>query len=131
MIDSYCPSTSDLFRTSHTKEEASHIETCPRCQALLSLRDERFDREEEPSVAFSLDAPSVSQGDVALIAAPDSDELLLAVVVRESDDAVTIVPLSEETTYAAEWDLLIPKDVLGYRVIAESWNRGRVFPEQV
>src|SRR4051794_24146032 len=98
MIDSSCPSTTDLFSNSHTKEQASHIETCPRCQALLSLRDERVDlAQEEPSVAFSLDAPSVSQGDVALIAAPDSDELLLAVVVRESDDALTIVPLSEET----------------------------------
>jgi hypothetical protein len=132
MISTSCPSASDLFRNSHTKEQASHIETCPRCQALLALRDDRFDLEqEEPSVAFSLGAPSVSQGDVALVAAPDSDELLLAVVVREGEDAVTIVPLSDETTNAAEWDLLIPKDVLGYQVIAESWNRGRVFPEQV
>src|SRR3954464_15801723 len=132
MIDSSCPSSSDLFSNSHTNEQASHIKTCPRCQALLALRDERFDLvQEEPSVAFSLNAPSLSQGDVALVAAPDSDEFLLAVVVRESDDAVTIVPLSEETTNAAEWDLLIPKDVLSYQVIAESWNRGRVFPEQV
>src|ERR1043165_8131465 len=99
MISSSCPSTSDLFSNSHTQEQASHIASCPRCQALLAFRNERFDLEqEEPSVAFSLDAPSVSQGDVALVAAPDTDELLLAVVVRESGDAVTIVPLSEETT---------------------------------
>ncbi|MGH7484679.1 MAG: hypothetical protein ACREMY_03615 [bacterium] len=51
--------------------------------------------------------------------------------MRETDDAVTIVPLSEETDKAAEWDLFTPRDLLGYEVVAETWNRGRVLPEQI
>lgn len=133
MNSSSCPSLSDLFSKHPSEDIEAHLAGCARCQALLSLREERLPllAENEPRSALSLDRPGLAPGDVALVAAPDANELLPAVVLRETEDAVTIIPLSEETQMASEWDLYLPRDLLGYEVIAEAWNRGRVLPEQV
>jgi hypothetical protein len=32
---------------------------------------------------------------------------------------------------AGDWDMFLARDVLGYQVIAETWNHGRVLPEQI
>ncbi|MHB1569342.1 MAG: hypothetical protein ACYC0H_09065 [Solirubrobacteraceae bacterium] len=47
------------------------------------------------------------------------EELLLAVIIATGPEAATVVPLSTDTNQATEWDLLLPTQTLGYRVIAQ------------
>jgi hypothetical protein len=58
---------------------------------------------------------------------PVSDqELLLAVVIEVSGNDATVVPLSTELAQATEWDLIVPRYVLGYETIAQVKLTGSV-----
>lgn len=59
------------------------------------------------------------------------DELLPAVVLADSEDAVTVAPVSDRVELATEWDLLVPVRVLGYEAITEVWNYGSILAEQL
>ena len=50
---------------------------------------------------------------------------------RVSEEALTIVPISGDAHVATEWDLLLPRELLGYPAMAQVWNFGTVLPEQV
>ena len=69
-------------------------------------------------------------GAVGLIGGAVDGGLLAVVAIATSDDAVSVVPLSPSVEQAAEWDLEVPVDALGYRAIAEVWNYGTILPEQ-
>jgi hypothetical protein len=81
------------------------------------------------SVASS--APEVAAGSIVLLSDLKGDELLPAIVRRLSDDAVTVVPVSAAVHLATEWDLLLPRELLGYEAMATVWNFGRALPEQI
>ncbi|MEX2105829.1 MAG: hypothetical protein WD810_02920 [Solirubrobacterales bacterium] len=71
---------------------------------------------------------------VALRDGNGEGELMLAAVLATGDDgALQVAPLTRETSEAAEWDLILdPEDgPLGYAVIAEVWNHGRVNSAQL
>jgi hypothetical protein len=68
---------------------------------------------------------------VILVGEPAGDELLPAIVRRVAEEVLTIVPISDDPHLATEWDLLLPRELLGYPAIAQVWNFGTVLPEQV
>ncbi len=132
MSDARCPALSDLFAAPQAREVAEHVGGCPRCQALLASVEERVQPEEQTGDQARLrSAPEPEPGTVVLVAAPDSDEHLVAVVAKVGEDAVTVVPLSEQVELATDWDLLLEKDPVGYATMAEVWNYGSVLPEQL
>jgi hypothetical protein len=99
---------------------------------LLASVDERVQPERQTSdQAQKGPAVEPEPGTVVLIAAPGSDEHLVAIVAKVGDDAVTVVPLSEGVELATDWDLLLERDLLGYATMAEIWNYGSVLPEQL
>jgi len=61
---------------------------------------------------------------------PDK-EFLVAVVSAVADDAITIVPLSAESRFATEWDLMIPSIALGYDAVAQVKLAGTIVPRQL
>ncbi len=73
----------------------------------------------------------VAAGSVVLLSDFGGDELLPAVVRRVTDDAVTVVPVSDEVQLATEWDLLLRPELLGYAAMARVWNFGTVLAEQI
>lgn len=132
MSDARCPALSDLFAAPQAREVAEHVGGCPRCQALLASVEERVQPEEQTGDQARLrSAPEPEPGTVVVVGAPDSDEHLVAVVAKVGEDAVTIVPLSEQVELATDWDLLLEKDPVGYATMAEIWNYGSVLPEQL
>lgn len=77
------------------------------------------------------DRPRFEPGDVVLLREDRSEELLPALVRREVEEGLTVIPLSADISSATEWDLLLPSDLLGYRAVAQVWNYGSVLEEQV
>ncbi len=78
-----------------------------------------------------LQRAAVVAGSVVLLSDLESDELLVAVVRRASEEDLTVVPVSADVQFASEWDLLLPRDLLGYTAMAQVWNFGTVLPEQI
>jgi hypothetical protein len=80
------------------------------------------DRATSPGEVWSVRATS-AQG---------HEQLLLAVIAAPaSEDAVAVIPLSEDSRMATEWDLVIPAEVLGYTVLAQAKLTGTVAPDQL
>ena len=152
MNSSPCPSILELFFEPPSKAVAAHLTTCRRCSALVSgragmtdsavheaqMREATSQSTGEPSEpdqqrTFTSDwsREELPAGTVVLLDTPESEFLLSAVVVRDADDGLNVIPLSDEVSLASEWDVRLPSDILGYPVIAEVWNHGRVLPEQV
>jgi len=59
------------------------------------------------------------------------EEALLAVIIATSGNDTTIVPLSTEPLHATEWDLTIPREVLGYPAIVQVRLAGNVAASQL
>jgi hypothetical protein len=68
---------------------------------------------------------------VVLAADDDGSELRPAIVVAETEDGLAVVPVTADVAMAAEWDVVLPTELLGYRAVAEVWNYGTILPEQV
>jgi hypothetical protein len=147
-----CPSVTELAEYvegssgSATSEIAAHIERCERCRAVVTrLRD-----------ADIADAPSLSVGDLAVVAVPQRrtpetwaagqiaalasayapDTRLLGVVIDPfagTGGFMEVAPISTETGYASAEDVIVPAQAatLGYDVIVELWNHGTVLHSQV
>jgi hypothetical protein len=79
--------------------------------------------------------PAANPGDVWSVRATGAgghEQLLLAVIAGPvSGDAIAVIPLSEDSRVATEWDLVIPAEVLGYTVVAQAKLTGTVAPEQL
>jgi transcriptional regulator with XRE-family HTH domain len=140
-------------------ELAEHVERCRRCRALvLILREGRraqpatADRsegaisEERPAAIEDAgrddregDRPELDEGAVVVASSRDAPgELLVAIVLDTTSAAASfgslvVAPISAETRYAGEWDLLFDADQtpLGYPLIVELWNHGTLLREQV
>jgi hypothetical protein len=60
------------------------------------------------------------------------EPLLLAVIAAPAtQNTVTVIPLSDDPRLATEWDLIIPREVLGYPALAQAKLAGTVGPEQL
>jgi hypothetical protein len=70
-------------------------------------------------------------GSVYAIHGPLTDEYLLGALVDWDEEEAVVVPVSHETRFATNWDLLLEEHLLGYRAIAEVWNHGTVLVEQL
>jgi len=86
--------------------------------------------DKDPAPARDL-SPERTLGSVYAIHGPLSDEYLLGALVDWDDEEAIVVPVSHETHFATNWDLLLEEQLLGYRAMAEVWNHGTVLVEQL
>lgn len=128
-----CPALIDLNASELGPEIEAHLAICRRCQALRAT----LPIQEGESAPYSMPSstreirrrPSV--GDFGLVTTfDDSDNLVVFVASVRNGEAV-VVPISDETRFATEWDLLLDENLLGYPAMAEAWNHGVVFVEQL
>lgn len=131
-----CPSLDSLFAADEADEELrEHLAMCRRCRALRRhLEPTEITDVAEPlkkvPVQMELSAePTV--GSVYAIHGPLSDEYLLGALVDWDDEEAVVVPISDETRFATNWDLLLDQQLLGYQAMAEVWNHGTVLIEQL
>jgi hypothetical protein len=59
------------------------------------------------------------------------EKALLAVIIAAGGNDAAIVPLSNEPRHATEWDLTLPREVLGYPAIAQVKLAGKVAASQL
>ena len=52
----------------------------------------------------------------------DAGELRPAIVVAVSEDGLAVVPVTAEVAMAAEWDVVLPTQLLGYDAVADQWR---------
>lgn len=135
-----CPSMAELLDDEPRALE--HARGCRRCQAILALAGEG---EEEGTVALpSFEAAPLPDrqplaerrvGELVSVGAGavGGPLLLAAVLARVGEGSLEVAPLSGEVAAAGEWDLILAGEdgPLGYPVIAEVWNHGRVAEAQV
>lgn len=133
-----CPSVVELLDAANTAAWASHIADCARCQALIrhASADNELGQDSPTGNTYphwnSSDLKADPEpGDVVSIFAPDSEVFLLGAVIRVIDGDALVAPISDETRYAAEWDLIVSQDVLGYEAIVELWNATSILVEQL
>lgn len=143
-----CPSIYELTTTPLEDDQQlhAHVNECLRCRTLLATwEDAQADAGANgeappwpmPDGAFQFDGvledPSAppAVGAVHVVGAPDSDRFLVAVVSGIDDASVTVLPVSAETWLAADEDVLLRAEVLGYPAMVERWNRVDVLVEQV
>jgi len=134
-----CPAIGDLLAPSRSDVIQRHIASCPRCQLLLATRPDESP-ETKSSIEFAGDEaiqptsappPTLKTGSVARFQVQGLNEALVAAVVDAEEDDLVVAPITAETQMAAEWDLLLPRAVLGYEAIVEVWNYGRVLADQL
>jgi hypothetical protein len=132
-----CPSLEALFTADDSDEELQeHLATCRRCRALrhhLQPRDvetavQPLEKDAAPAHDLS---PERTLGSVYAIHGPLSDEYLLGALVDWDEEEAVVVPVSHETRFATNWDLLLEQQLLGYRARAQVWNHGTVLVEQL
>lgn len=132
-----CPSLEALFTADDSHEELQeHLAGCRRCRALrrhlrpaeLETAVKPLEKDTAPARGFS---PERTLGSVYAIHGPLSDEYLLGALVDWDDEEAVVVPVSHETRFATNWDLLLEEQLLGYRAMAEVWNHGTVLVEQL
>ena len=94
-----------------------------------------------PAAALSKREPLAreSEGAVIITESPNVEGRLLVCVVLDDAasaaefDGLIVAPISGETRYASEWDLLLEADdsPLGYPLMVEVWNHGTLLREQI
>lgn len=128
-----CPALIDLTASDLGPEIEGHLATCRRCQALratLPIQEGESSASVAPASTHELRRrPSV--GDFGLVTTFDEPDNLVVFVAAVRNGEAIVVPISGETRFATEWDLLIEENVLGYPAMAEAWNHGVVLVEQL
>jgi hypothetical protein len=132
-----CPSLEALFAADDGDEELQeHLAGCRRCRALRRhLHPAELEKAAEPLKKEPARAGDLSHertlGSVYAIHGPMRDEYLLGALVDWDEEEAVVVPVSHETRFATNWDLLLDEQLLGYRAMAEVWNHGTVLVEQL
>lgn len=128
-----CPALIDLTASELGPEIEAHLATCRRCQALraaLPVQEGESSASATPASTRELRRrPSI--GDFGLVTTFDEPDNLVVFVAAVRNGEAIVVPISDETRFATEWDLLIDENVLGYPAMAEAWNHGVVLVEQL
>jgi hypothetical protein len=128
-----CPALTDLSAAELPLEIEDHVAGCRRCKALRSL----LPKHKEESRTGEVPASTIemqrrpSTGDFGLATTFDNQDNLVVYVAAVREGEAIVVPVSADTRFATEWDLLISDDVLGYAAMAEVWNHGVVLVEQL
>ncbi len=149
---SRCPSLEELAACDDSAFLEAHLAECARCRARAAALTASADKAIGETIA-EFDIPSDSKavrnaplrvrqdtrldfGAICSVASDDSPgERLLVVLLSGrplndpgADGAVTVAPLSVEVDFASSWDEVVMANELdlGYDVIAEMWNYGRV-----
>jgi hypothetical protein len=147
-----CPSLDELMAHANEASErvSDHLSECARCRGRLRLLQEARPADESVGEIDTSDLPAVgpprekaarvndetllSLGAVCSVASDNwPGERLMVVVLSDSEAggsarrAVTVAPISIETEFAADWDLVVPanENPLHYPLIVETWNIGR------
>jgi transcriptional regulator with XRE-family HTH domain len=138
-----CPSLLELTSADLERKPqlAEHLEKCERCRALFAawqrepLTDDTEPQgvPEAPLVWAPRSNPDAGAGVGAIhaVAAPGLDLYLLAFVVDLDDEQATIFPISDETHWAGDWDVIVDDELLGYPVLVEAWNTCEVARAQL
>ncbi len=131
-----CPSLKALFAANDGEELQEHLAGCRRCRALRRhLQPAELEKAAEPLKKEPARAGDLSSeralGSVYAIHGPMRDEYLLGALVDWDEEEAVVVPVSHETRFATNWDLLLDEQLLGYRAMAEVWNHGTVLVEQL
>jgi transcriptional regulator with XRE-family HTH domain len=136
-----CPSILELTTSPLSAAMRQHVAECLRCKALLAAWDAdpiTDDTElDVPDVEFPRWRPRTDPrspaavGAIHTVAVPGYDVFLVGLVVDHDDQQATVMPLSTEAHSAADWDVLLDDNVLGYRVMVEAWNPVDVLSEQL
>jgi hypothetical protein len=129
-----CPPFSELCAAHAATALHEHLETCPRCRAIVA----RVKTSEAalgaapkaPARPASHAGPAPRAGGVWTFWAPSSDEYLVGAVLDADDTELLIVPLLMESDWASEEDVLLPADILGYPAVAPVWAGDHVLVEQ-
>lgn len=134
MVDETCPALTELSEPL-APYVRRHVANCLRCRVLVRHLgiDVKFDlKTEDDSGHVEYPArPELSLGDVCAAKAVGLHHRLLCVIGAEDAGVIEVVPISDETEYACDRDLLIDSAVLGYKTMAESWNMGSLLVEDI
>jgi transcriptional regulator with XRE-family HTH domain len=136
-----CPSILELTTPRLSAATRQHVADCLRCQALLAAWEADPATDEPELDVTDVELPvwrpradprsPAAAGAVHTVAAPAQDVFLLGLVIDHDDQQATVMPLNTEVHWAADWDVLLDDDVLGYPVMVEAWNPVDVLTEQL
>lgn len=134
MADEICPPLTELSEPLSAQVRL-HLRGCLRCKALVRHLGVDYDRDatvdELPGPLEYRSPPKVSSGDVCAAVVPGLHHRLLCVVTAEDAGVLEAVPISDETQYACDRDLLFEGELLGYETMAEAWNIGSLLIEDI
>jgi hypothetical protein len=128
-----CPAITELCAAGASSRFEDHLRDCVRCRALVarSGKGERLlDDATEPQPTAA-PGPPPKPGDVWTFWAPTLDELVVGAVIEAGSADVLLMPLLMQTRWAADADIGLAQDVLGYEALAAVWASDRVLVEQV
>jgi hypothetical protein len=109
------------------------LQHCARCRAIVTRvgngepAQGDLISELEPTKAAGQPPKA---GGVWTFWAPKSDEYLVGAVLEAGDEDLLLMPLLADVSWAAESDLLLSSDVLGYPALALIWAGDHVLLEQ-
>jgi transcriptional regulator with XRE-family HTH domain len=136
-----CPSILELTSPPLSATTRRHVSGCLRCRALLAAWEADSVQDESDFDAAEVEIPrwrpradprmEVKIGAVHTVGLSDRDVFLLGMVVDHDETQATVMPLSDEIRWAADWDVLLDADVLGYSTMVEAWNPIDVLVEQL
>jgi hypothetical protein len=70
-------------------------------------------------------------GTAVVVADADGSELAPVIVVARTEEGLAVIPVSDDVHMGTDWDLFLPRQLLGYDALAMTWNHGVVLAEQV
>lgn len=127
----------DVRAEAEDSEGRVHLQSCPRCRALLAELPADLQLPDLPQATISLSVrPAIARPDLASTgqlwrAVPHGDTdwtWVVAVIGRSPDaeDRVLVAPVVAQPEMATERDLLLEGDVLGYAGFVDLANLGTV-----
>lgn len=146
--DLNCPSLIELLDLRLGEDDAAtaaHLESCPRCQALLAALPGKLELPELPPptrawalperVRQEMSTPHVSTGTLwrAVPEAEDDFAWVVAIIGRapDADDRLLVAPVVGEAPSATDCDLLLDDTVLGYEAFVDLGNIGVIIERQL
>lgn len=127
-----CLSFTELSTANVDLVHREHLSTCLRCRA-IARRVTRSDIE----VAEEVVAPTRGRtnnhpdaGEIWTFWSPAMEEYVVGAVLEAQRTECIVVPVLHETVWAADADLSLSSDLVGYPALAPLWAGGRLLPEQ-
>jgi hypothetical protein len=128
-----CPSFTELCAPDASTMLADHLSVCPRCRGLVARLDGSEPALEHPPAPVATPAtadPPPRSGGVWTFWAPEAEEYVVGAVLDAGATDVLVMPVLGQTIWAAEADIGLSPDVLGYEALAAVWASDRLLIEQ-